>query len=84
MAINQSHERFDIKYDDGAIGKIDDASDLWRWIVAGPEVCSTVADWQMLNMKQPGILNRRVRSTGTQIILYFKKIENPFQEETND
>ena len=51
MAIHQAHEHGNtvIKSDGGgAIGKSDDVSALWRRMVALPEVCRFVAEYESL------------------------------------
>ena len=97
MAIDQAHEHANaiIKSDDGAISITDDASALRRWMVAGPEVCRLVAEYESLaDAKDANERARHHNQTEHAQRAFFEKVlklystmkemGNPFQEETKD
>ena len=97
MAIVQAHEHANavIKSDGGAIGITEDASALRRWMVAGPEVCRIVAEYESLALaKDAKVSDRHHDHTEHAQGAFFEKVcklystmkemGNPFQEETDD
>ena len=97
LALDQAHEQNNavIKGDGGAIGLTEDPSALRRWMVAGPEICKFVADYEAVSgSKDTKKGSHHHEQSPTAQKTFFKKVQrltavmeemgNPFSEESSD
>ena len=84
-----------IKGDGGAVGLTDRSSDLWWWMVAGPEVAALVEDFEdahqlmarrdeVLHHDQTTSVQNAIWEDVCSLVNVMEELGNPFEEESED
>lgn len=98
IATDQAHEQNTaiIKGDGGAVGLLDNASVLQRWMVVGPKVARVIGEFEMaqahhrdnkvqtLHHDQTESIQKPVDKYVRSLVSAFEELGNPFLEETID
>ena len=97
IPLDEAHEQNNayVKGDGGAIGLTDNATELRRWIVAGPEVARVIVEFEDFNMhprnqedtrhheETPNGQNTCARDVRS-LVAIIEELGNPFEEDSHD
>ena len=97
LAIDQAHEQNNaiIKGDGGAIGLTEDPAALRRWMVAGPEVCRLIAEYEAVSGTKDATISKKHHEDNesaqhtffekvNRLTVVLEEMGNPFKEESAD
>jgi hypothetical protein len=95
IAIDQAHEQLNavIKGDGGAVGLTENEMALRRWVIAGPEVCRVISEFEhnvldsnsdASHHEQTDSMQKSFREDVRNLLRVFEETGNPFMEASSE